>query len=611
MADHYWNERPKSPPPSYSASDPAAGSSRDPPPSYHRNPAAAPARNERTPLIRHQPVIVIPRPPRISISTRQAPRINIVIPRPPRINLSCRLRCQDVLTILLQLAAVALFACFIWFLATLWYSIFRNPTLHDNLPVYNVAIIVPNGVLEGAGPAGIAAAQYLHYSQASGGMRFNITIFESKPVIGGMLALHDSNGRPVYPNDDPTQSHITAEDIAGTALIWQNSLFTQDSKKILGDSIHFNDLGTDQVGFYDNKNWIASAVRPYTRSPVTGWGRLIWTYGASVWRAAAFNVHGNLRKRMLEAPVTADAEEIFRSLGVFEPLQQWARDLLDKTGISDRYATEILEPQTRRAFGQGLDHLTGFAAMLAASQEDSANAYAGGHMIERLEHIVTKLGVPVHTSTRVVGLRNDWQGNQWSVKYESESGRGNTSTEVFDKVILAALDFGIRLEDGYGNARNLSSFQYAGLDEEMGGPEDDMFIPVHMTFFTTGVKLATWDYHDQVLFLNGADSVHEIELVRETTSHRQTQYLYRVLSRSPVLDHLKNNYGILWSYETRMANWHPVRIPLFHMPVLKYPPAAGLWWSSTIQQAWSTVDLNWLAGKAVADDLIKEILTGK
>ena len=47
------------------------------------------------------------------------------------------------------------------------------------------------------------------------------------------------------------------------------------------------------------------------------------------------------------------------------------------------------------------------------------------------------------------------------------------------------------------------------------------------------------------------------------------------------------------------------------MPVLKYPPAKGLWWTSTIQQAWSTVDLNWLAGKAVADDLIKEILAGQ
>ncbi|KAI0517534.1 hypothetical protein F5B22DRAFT_654770 [Xylaria bambusicola] len=590
MADHYWSERPKSPPPSYSASDPAAGSSRDPPPPYRPNPAAAPERNERTPLIRRQPVIVIPRPPRINISVRQAPRINIVIPRPPRINFTTRLRCQDVLTILLQLAAVSFFAYFIWFLATSWYSSFGNPTLHDDLPIYNVAII-------GAGPAGIAAAQYLHYSQASRDMRFNITILESKPIVGGMLALHDSSGGPVYPNDDPMQSPITAEDIVGPALMWQNSLFTQDSEKILGDSISFNELDTDFVGFYENKDWIASAVRPYDRSPVTTWGRLIWTYGASVWRAAAFNRHGNLRKRMLEAPVTTEPGEIFSALGVLEPLQQWARELLNKTGISDRYATEILAPQTRRAFGQGLDDLTGFAAMLAASQEDSAHAYTGGHLIERLEHIVRKLGVPVHTSTRVLGLRNDWEGNQWTVRYEM--------------VILAALDFEIRLEDGYGNVRNLSSFQDTGLKKELGDPRDEMFIPVHITFFTTNVKLATWHYHDQALFVDGADGVYEIELVRKTTSYRETQYLYRILSRSSVLNYLKNNYGILWSYETSIANWHPVRIPLFHMPVLKYPPAAGLWWSSAIQQAWSTVDLNWLAGKAIADDLIKEILAGK
>jgi hypothetical protein len=81
-------------------------------------------------------------------------------------------------------------------------------------------------------------------------VRFNITIFESKPVIGGVLAFHDVEGSssPVFPKDDQAQSLITAEDIAGKALMWSNALFTRDSEKILGDKVEFIELGHEQVG---------------------------------------------------------------------------------------------------------------------------------------------------------------------------------------------------------------------------------------------------------------------------------------------------------------------------------------------------------------------------
>jgi hypothetical protein len=77
-------------------------------------------------------------------------------------------------------------------------------------------------------------------------VRFNITIFESKPVIGGALAFHSSKGDVVFPRDDRMQSPITAEDIAGKALMWNNALFTRDSEIILGDEVGFTELGHEQ-----------------------------------------------------------------------------------------------------------------------------------------------------------------------------------------------------------------------------------------------------------------------------------------------------------------------------------------------------------------------------
>ncbi|KAI1283510.1 hypothetical protein F5Y07DRAFT_349873 [Xylaria sp. FL0933] len=602
--------RGNSPPPPYSTLDPAAGPShnapRQPLPlpprrwrNQYSNRAASAGRGERTPLIvrHHEPVVIVQPPAQhhhhFELST---PRVIVniydgVLRRP-----------FLVPSILLSILAASAFLFGIY--RSFSYLASLTPTLPPPPPIYNIAII-------GAGPAGIAAAQYLLCSPAARAyVDFNITIFESSPVIGGALAVHDANGNPVFPNDDPTQGHITAEDIAGTALMWQNSLFTRDSEELLGDKVFFTESGPQQVGYYaDNAHSIASSARPYRKQPLSTWSQLLWTYGASVYRAARFNEDGNLREKMLKAPITTDAEKIFDSLGVLEPLQQWAGTLLKKTGISEKYATEILEPQAQRAFGQGLSRLTGFAAMLAAAQEDSANAYTGGHMVQRLEQIAHKIDVPVRTSTRVVGLDYDYWEKTWGVQYAHE---GKTASETFDKVILTALDLGIRLESSESDGmHNLSSFYEPELNGKTeGGPEDDYFVPVYVTFFTSPVKLAAWGEHEQVLFLKGSGVAEELTLVRETTSHMGTQYLYRVLSDFPVIDELKDLYDVSWSYETRILNWQPARFPLFRMPSFEWPMAKGLWWSSVIQHAWSTVDLNWLAGKAVADDLIKEVLDG-
>lgn len=48
--------------------------------------------------------------------------------------------------------------------------------------------------------------------------------------------------------DDPMQSPITAEDIAGKALLWNNALFTRDSEKILQDKINFIESEPEKIG---------------------------------------------------------------------------------------------------------------------------------------------------------------------------------------------------------------------------------------------------------------------------------------------------------------------------------------------------------------------------
>lgn len=85
-------------------------------------------------------------------------------------------------------------------------------------------------------------------SQAAHDVRFNITILEAGPSIGGQLAPFGSGSGPVFPYNDSTLDPLSAEDLAGLGLMWSSPLFTHDSKAILRDEIEFVELPSQKVG---------------------------------------------------------------------------------------------------------------------------------------------------------------------------------------------------------------------------------------------------------------------------------------------------------------------------------------------------------------------------
>ncbi|KAI0107445.1 hypothetical protein GGR51DRAFT_515498 [Nemania sp. FL0031] len=521
---------------------------------------------------------------------------------------------RENLCVVIAITALHLVAGFyaFRFLLDHWGSVKTPPV---NPPTYNVAII-------GGGPAGIAAAQHLHNTPTARDVRFNITIFESKPVLGGMLALHNADGLSVFPKDNPMRDPITAEDITGRALLWSNALFTQDSERILEDKVNFVKLGPEQIAYYRNTAKTVSATRPYRETPMGTWLHLLWAYGSSIWKGDKLAQDGILRQAILKVPLRTDIEEIFASLGVMKPLKQQANAMLKDRGISDRYANEVLEPQVQRAYGQSLSHVTGLAAMMAAAGEESANAYAGGDLVDRLQRIVHEIDVNVRASTRVNMIRHTTisEGRPaWLVRYQSTEDIGNSedgsSSEIFDKVIMAALDFSVQLENSEQQILNLmTSFDFNSNATDATAQQEGPCAPVHVTFFTSEAKLSPWDHEKtQILFLEAskAAGMRELALVREIVDYHspdvKTEYLYRVLSQQPVLGELQSCAKITWSYETRIENAYPLLSPLQRYPPFELPWANGLWWTSTIQRAATSVDLNWLAGKIAAQDLIREV----
>ncbi|KAI1431699.1 hypothetical protein GGR50DRAFT_678012 [Xylaria sp. CBS 124048] len=606
--------RTPSPPPPYSSAPPSMAFSRadsiSPPPSYATNPpvpfkpprAATTARikdrSERTPLLAR------------GRGRNGARGVSAGLIRATRPAQNASASTPGILLVHVLLCLTLTVG--IIFLIYSYYARTATKIPEIPIPTYNVAII-------GAGPAGIAAAWHLRTSPAVRGVKLNITLYESKPILGGVLALHGANRGALLTKGDPTQGPITAEDIAGTALMWNNELFTRDSEKALKDEVDFIELGSEQIGYYKNEHRMALAVRPYKKMPLGTWLRLIWSYGGSVWRANKLAQDGKLG--LSKAPLISNVEEIIRSVGFLGPLKLRADEMLKNRDISEKYAAEILEPQVQRAYGQNLTQVTGLAAMLAAAQEQTANVYMGGALIERLQRIVDEIDLDVRTSTRVTGVKHVETTDKkpmWLIQHESteEGGDGNFSTDVFDKVIMSAFDMKILIENSDGVALNLTSYYENDTDAiESAILEKSPAIPVHITFFTSETKLSSWHGEGQVLFINGkqARDMRELALVREILdiydNTTRLEYLYRVFSASPILDQLQNHAKITWSYETTIDQAYPVLFPRREsFPPFELPWAKGFWWSSIIHRAGATVDLSWLAGKVVAEALIKEVV---
>ncbi|KAI1499164.1 hypothetical protein F5X99DRAFT_293358 [Biscogniauxia marginata] len=586
-------------PPAYSdLSQYSDSESESPPPSYHRvSRSCRMVRGEQTPLL--TPVI-----PRTSSTTSR--RLNWTRICGWFMNIG-----EFALGFLL-LALAIFILCSLGYLAFVLLRIllsYFSPTLPASPPTYSVAII-------GAGPAGIAAAQQLKFSATAGDIRFNVTLFEAAPRVGGQLSLADSEGGLVFPHGDPFQDPITAEDITGAALLYSNTLFTKDSEAILRDEVEFTELGSQQVKYYSGENSVTETTRPYSKTPTSSWMGLIWRYGAAVWRAGSMTQDGDLRKKITSVPLSSDIKSILQSLGVVDLAQQWATDDLDHRGIGGSYLTEVLEPQVRRTLGQRLQEVSGLAVIMAAAQEDTGNSFAGGDFVERLERIVHAIDVDLRLETKVTGLKHvsiDEHRSAWLV----EQGAADTTSprvEAFDKVIVATYDD--RLVRGA-----MLRAEEAEKDAEAIDAISGLFKPAHITFFTSTKRSEVWGGGDggaeQILFLDADgkksyySGVHEFALVRGITSVRedgggtQVEYLYRLLSDDDVTEHLRQDPAVTWIRAERIENGYPYLLPVGKFPSFKVP-GNSLWWTSVINSVGNTVDLNWLAGKIVAEELIRE-----
>ncbi|RYP87368.1 hypothetical protein DL769_000572 [Monosporascus sp. CRB-8-3] len=487
---------------------------------------------------------------------------------------------------------------------------------------YSVAII-------GAGPAGISAAAHLRNSPGARGVDFEITLFEAGSSIGGQLAQFGSSdssgggGGPVFPYNDSALDPLCAEDVAGPALLWGNPLFTRSSEDILGGhAVEFFDLPSQKVGYYsgDRHQIVLQTTRPYSQTPTWDWLGLILRYGASVWRAGGLlGEAGDLRERMASATdvassAVADVPAILVSLfGDTALVHEGAPDTLRRLGISEGYAAEVLAPQVERGSPSvRMWGMNGLALAMAAGREDAAHAHAGGDYAARIRDIAKALGADVRVHSKVVGIEREGPGDgegrnktaaHWLLRHE-----GADEAEAFDKVIVAAPG----LEGLVVRA--------AGANSSVGAEEAVEFDAAHVTFFTAsefpGPLGGGGEAAPQILFLDDdvGGGIHEVAYVREVVRHDRdgagdgapvVEHLYRCVSGADVSEALLSDPGVTWMHHRRFDHAYPLTYPRTSYP--SFAVGDGLWTTTAIHSVGSSLDLSWLAGRVVAQQVIEAV----
>ncbi|RYP54962.1 hypothetical protein DL768_000278 [Monosporascus sp. mg162] len=482
-----------------------------------------------------------------------------------------------------------------------------------------------------AGPAGISAAAHLRNSPAAHGVDFEITVFEAGLWIGGQLAQFgpvSDGGRPVFPYDDSTLGPLSAEDVAGPALLWGNPLFTRSSEDILGGgAVEFFDLPSQQVGYYsrDRREYVLSTTRPYDQTPTGDWLRLIWRYGPSVWNQRGLLVESwNLRERMAanaapseaaaaEAAAIADVSGILASLlGATELAHEGAPEALHRHGVSDAYTVEVLAPQVECGPQvQRIPVMSALALAMAAGREDAGYVHGGGDYAARAWEIAKRLGADVRLDSKVVGIERERADGgdeetstaaRWLLRHEG----GGAEAEAFDKVIVAAPGL-----EGL-------VFCAAGVNSSIEA-EAVEFDAVHVTFFTASGLPARfggggWWVPSQVLFVDDDAGIHEVTYVREVIRYNGDgavdgapvlEHLYRCVSGTDISEMLLSDPEVTWMHHRRFDHAYPLTYPRTWYPSLAV--GDGLWTTAPIYSVGSSLDLSWLAGRVVAQQVIETV----
>ncbi|KAH8887883.1 FAD/NAD(P)-binding domain-containing protein [Thozetella sp. PMI_491] len=523
------------------------------------------------------------------------PRIETVYyPRPSKRRQSCSCCFLSILITVLLLRL----ANYLW----------RNPApqSHDVEP-RSVAVI-------GAGPAGLACALSLQKFSKDSGLNISVTVFEAADVLGGRLSL----GTTVYPYNDAAQDPISAEDIAGNIILHENSKMRQAAERLLQRAITFEELPAHDVAYFDGEKLTSWETRPVSETSWRRWFSQSWQYGPFVVKSGRNILHDAKSQiaRLSEGDLQSGIKEMLKKTHNMDGVTKTAQVTLDAYSLSAKYQHEVLDPQIRRILGIAPHGINALQLASALAAQDTRGYTTEDPVLNTLWELVALNSLDIRLGHNVTAVAQDEAGRgrdgNWTVRCVSEAGR-RSQVLHFDQVVLSAPG----ISDLVNKPKIWTNVTADGVP---------LYRPVFVTFFATRQLLdpSTFDAAQalpkQILFVDSPNlgqfkHVTEISYLRPIIRTRfgvpkGEAHLYRAVmtdDSADVLGSLTQSEAVDWAHTFKFEHGYAVLYPQTSFRSFALDEH-GLWQTSAIDSVGTSFDLSWMAGEAVAKQIIDQIL---
>jgi prenylcysteine oxidase/farnesylcysteine lyase len=275
-------------------------------------------------------------------------------------------------------------------------------------------------------------------------------------------------------------------------------------------------------------------------------------------RALAANEKFTLNDILGNGTLVSSVEEIAASMGILDHMAQTGEQRLHDESISEAYQADIVAPEVRRRFGQGLNGLNGHALAVAMYDGDQRMGLNGGRGFEsHFETLALASGASLKLDTNVAGIYKN-SSREWILEVQNTRTGSQPEYMMFNAVILAA-------------PFNSSELDFLPEPPKQS-PEMLDFGACHLTLFTSTHKLcsetfdSSTDLPDTIFAGEGVRQnpdlfdFFELALVRPVTHSVEevlmTEYLYRVLSPGLVSpsDLIAIGRGnVTWSHHSKVC----------------------------------------------------------
>ncbi|KAG6837890.1 hypothetical protein H0H93_013043 [Arthromyces matolae] len=277
---------------------------------------------------------------------------------------------------------------------------------------------VPRIAIIGAGAGGSSAAFWISKAKERFNVSVEVDVYEKASYIGGRSIT-------VYPYDN---SSLPPLELGASIFVSANKNLWRASDEFNLTRQSFGKVA-EQTGIWDGEELLFTFG--------DGWWdtfKAILRYGISSPRRMQ-----QIVKSAVDSYLTIysqqsirwhDISEVAAALGFSDMANDTAASFFDKSGVSRRFASELIEGATRVNYGQNLDDIHGLGGVLSLATDHAMGIEGGNFQI--FEHFLKSSGAKVHLNTEATEIsKSSSASSRWTVK-------SSLGTKQYKAIILAA-----------------------------------------------------------------------------------------------------------------------------------------------------------------------------